>query len=165
MSKDVSLLAIVMIVLTTLAGGLWYWNSQRDITANDNENITQTINKVNVTDGNSNVAKTNNTESFTLLKPATPTTVGEITTYQFAVGNTMSVMPASYKSMVLNETPVLETRDIMIGETPAQELTISSAKDGSEITIVQLSLNNTVYDFRGDDNFLQQLTNYIEFTN
>lgn len=105
------------------------------------------------------------TSDYTLLADVEANVIGEITTYIFIESNILNVMPATMQAAVLNETPVKERMTIMIGDTAAERLTINSAKDGSNITVVQAVVGETLYDFRGSDDFLSNLSKYIEFSN
>lgn len=100
---------------------------------------------------------------YTLLKEMTTTTIGEITSYQFSNGNALSVMPEAMKSAVLNETPVVAEQSTQIGDVPAMQYTLSSAKDGSHFTVVQVVRAGQLYDFRGSEEYLANLADYIKF--
>lgn len=120
--------------------------------ANSNSNTNVTIN--NAVDG-----------SFSLVKPAAKTEIGEIITYKFEDANSLSVMPAELKSAVLAETPIREEADLTVDGLAAKRYTLSSAKDGSLFTIVQVETGDKLYDFRGSDDYLNDLESYITFTN
>jgi hypothetical protein len=139
---------------------------QIDTTADTNVTATdESVDNANAT----NVATESDTitlqdADFTLVAAAEQTVVGEITTYTFADNNLLNVMPADMQSLVLNETPVKERAAITIGETPAERVVIRSAKDGSDVTIVQTVVGNTLYDFRGSADYLSNLSQFINFT-
>ncbi|MBI2415324.1 MAG: hypothetical protein HYV33_01525 [Candidatus Kerfeldbacteria bacterium] len=98
---------------------------------------------------------------LTVTAEATVTTAGDITTYHFSDSDYMNVMPSSYQAMVLNETPVQQRQAITVAGWPAERLTITSAKDGSELTVVHLLIDDRLYDFRGSENFLARLNDYV----
>ena len=127
-----------------------------DATPNSNTTVVPTVNEVVVP-----VV----TDAYTLLAEAETTVVGEITTYSFADNNFLNVMPAAMQSAVLNETPVKQRETITIGETAAERIIISSAKDGSDVAVVQAVIGETLYDFRGNEDFLSNLSQYIIFSN
>ena len=74
-------------------------------------------------------------------------------------------MPISYKDSVLNESSIIKTEDTSIGGSAGKKYTITSAKDGSEINVIHVELNGVLYDFRGTDDFLKSLNNYILLSN
>ena len=104
-------------------------------------------------------------QDLTLLQTATETTSGEITSYHFDGNNILNVMPISYKDSVLNESSIIKTEDTSIGGSAGKKYTITSAKDGSEINVIHVELNGVLYDFRGTDDFLKSLNNYILLSN
>ena len=168
MSKDITILVVVIIVLASVAAGLVYWQNQRTLLNNlvVNSNIA-TVNKTtvaNTTNTNVTAADGSSEPEYSFVTPITTKTVtGEITTYTFSIGNILNVMPVSNRNLVLAETPIKSQHDITIGNTAAQYLTISSAKDGSDVHVVQVTVGDTLYDFRGSDGFLDSLNNYIQF--
>lgn len=121
--------------------------------------------EIGKTNANTNAANVNsdNTADFTLLQSADTITNGAITTYTFAAGNVLNVMPADMQSVTLAETPVQERTPITIGAVSGERITITSAKDGSAQTIVQVVHNDKLYDFRGSADFLDHLADYIQF--
>jgi hypothetical protein len=105
-------------------------------------------------------------ESFSLLQVATTTEVGEISTYKFSDGNSLSVMPQALQSAVLNETPTITVdSDWPVAGLMGERYTLSSAKDGSEFHVVQVKYAGKLFDFRGSEDYLNNLDQYIEFTN
>ena len=103
--------------------------------------------------------------TFTLLQSANKTEVGEIVTYRFENGNSLSIMPVELKTAVLNETPVQSESEITVGNVSGKRYILSSAKDGSLFPIVQLTQGSKLYDFRGSEDYLDNLESYISFTN
>lgn len=141
-------------------------NSTNAIDANNNNgNTTNTVVKPSAVNSiNSNVnAERVTTSDYSLLAEAETNVIGEITTYTFAENNRLNVMPATMQAAVLNETPVKQRAAITIGNTAAERLTVTSAKDGSEITVVQAVVGEKLYDFRGSEEFLSNLSQYITF--
>lgn len=166
---------IVVAAFVVVAAVAWFANNQSQVGNVGNTdaevNTTQTVNTNTVTSNtnkNANTSENVNTvvdesDDFTLVQPAEPTTNGEITTYIFAETNVMNVMPASMQSITVAETTVKERTPIMIGDTAGERLTVSSAKDGSDQVVVQVVLNETLYDFRGSADFLDKLADYVTF--
>lgn len=101
--------------------------------------------------------------SYTVLQSTDTIVVGEITTYSFGEVNSLSVMPAAMQQAVLNETPTLNETDIAVAGVPGKKFTLSSAKDGSPFSVVQVMVNDQLFDFRGTDLFLDTLSQYIQF--
>lgn len=103
--------------------------------------------------------------TYTLLQTAEPTVIAEITSYVFADGNALSVMPASMQALVLNETPVQHSTVVIDSETGITytHYILSSAKDGSAFAVVHVIQQGKLYDFRGTDDYLNHLEKYIQF--
>ncbi|HBY73714.1 MAG TPA: hypothetical protein DEG44_03430, partial [Candidatus Kerfeldbacteria bacterium] len=87
--------------------------------------------------------------SYTVMQSTDTLVIGEITTYSFGDTNSLSVMPAAMQSVVLNETPTLAETDITVAGQAGKKLTLSSAKDGSPFSVVQVIVNDQLFDFRG----------------
>ena len=104
-------------------------------------------------------------DTVTVVADATTSSEGEIMSYDFGNGNRLNVMPADYQTMVLNEIAVQERQSITIGSAAGERLTVTSAKDGSPTDVVQVILDRTLYDFRGSNDFLSHLDDYVTFTN
>lgn len=104
-----------------------------------------------------------NTTELTLLQEASVTSQGEIQTYQFGNGNVVNVMSPEFKSLILNEAAVVRKESITIGSQTGEKITVESAKDGSEIKIIQIVTGTTLYDIRGSEEFINNITNYINF--
>ncbi len=98
-----------------------------------------------------------------LLESATSTSQGDITTYQFGNGNVVNVMTPDFAPLVLNETSVVARQSITIGSKTGEKITIESAKDGSAIEIIHVITDDTLYDIRGSADFINNITNYINF--
>lgn len=156
-SHHTSIPALVAITVLAVLAGFAILQYTRITVVSDTNKLTQpaTVNTTNTT--------VVTTTGFTLLKDTTSTSNGDITTYHFDDGNVLNIMPVSYKAMVLNETAVTSTEKTMIGSTAAEILTLSSAKDGSNIKVVQLEREGQLFDFRGDDTFLNSLPTYVQF--
>lgn len=105
------------------------------------------------------------TYSLELLQTSTTSNEGDIVSYRFNDNDIVNVMPLEYKELVLAETPVESEVDITVGGLPATQLVIRSAKDGSEITLIQIETGEYLYDIRGDAEFLDSINTYIRFTN
>ena len=101
--------------------------------------------------------------SYTILQSTDTQVIGEITTYKFGEKNSLSVMPSAMQSVVLNETPTLNEIDIVVTNVPGKKLLLSSAKDGSPFSVVQVIYQDQLFDFRGTDLFLDTLGQYIQF--
>lgn len=172
MSNKVFLIFLIIAALIVIALVAWTGrnvaldqteivNANNDIANNGSVNIaTKSSNTNNDSSDDSKLVKT---EAFELLSPAETIVIGEITTYTFAENNILNVMPKAMQSAVLNETPVKERTVITIGETPAERLTLSSAKDGSDVIVVQTVVGEKLYDFRGNTNYLSNLSQFIKF--
>lgn len=158
-----------LVIAAVVVIGLVAWTGRKSSLEPDTVTNTATTNTATTnqpTTPNSNTATVPAvTDAYTLLAEAETTVVGEITTYTFTDNNFLNVMPAAMQSAVLNETPVKQRETITIGETAAERLTISSAKDGSDVIVVQTVIGETLYDFRGTEDFLSNLSQYIIFTN
>lgn len=98
-----------------------------------------------------------------LLQEATVTSQGEIQTYQFGNGDVVNVMSPTFIPLVLNETAVIAREPITIGSQTGEKITVESAKDGSEVTIIHIVTEATLYDIRGSEEFINTITNYINF--
>ncbi len=145
--------------------------------------VDRNTNSTATTDTNTNQANTNSAipantnssdrqlitaadESFSLLHTASTIEVGEITTYKFTDGNSLSVMPEAMQAAVLNETPTITVdSDWPVGGLMGERYTLSSAKDGSEFYVVQVVYAGKLFDFRGSEDYLNNLDQYIQFTN
>lgn len=101
--------------------------------------------------------------SYTVLQSTDTLVIGEITTYSFGDDNSLSVMPAAMQSVVLNETPTMAEADITVAGLVGKKLTLSSAKDGSPFTVVQVVQADQLFDFRGTELFLNTLGQYVVF--
>lgn len=101
--------------------------------------------------------------SYTVMQATNSEVIGEITTYSFGDSNSLNVMPAAMQSVVLNETPTLNEASVMVAGLPGKKLTLSSAKDGSPFFVVQVISNDQLFDFRGNELFLDTLNQYIVF--
>ncbi|MDP3971110.1 MAG: hypothetical protein Q8P90_05480 [bacterium] len=133
-----------------------------DKAENQDETLAEDVSDITATGG----AGIDLTEfNLEVLVPATTAKYDEITTYTFEPENTLSVMPSSYEGISLNETDVLDRETISVGNQVAERLTIASAKDGSEISVVQVISDDYLYDFRGSDDFLESLDQYIKISN
>lgn len=102
-------------------------------------------------------------EDLTLLTSVSETVSGKITSYHFGGSNILNVMPISYKNTVLNEASVNDTQTITVAGVSATQYTISSAKDGSQLNVIHVERDGTLYDFRGSADFLNSLETYITF--
>lgn len=164
---------IVVAAFVVVAAVAWFSNNQsnlvEDTITNANVNI---VNATNSVEGNQNTNNENNSNVsadayegtvFTLQQPAEITTNVDITTYTFSADKVLNVMPANMQSVTVAETAVKERAPITIGEVTGERLTVSSAKDGSDQTVVQVVRNGQLYDFRGSADFLDHLTEYIQF--
>lgn len=165
---------VFIIVAAIVVVGLVAWTGRQNTTnqavvnasVNAKSNVTTETSKTTNSTTNVNTPVTTNpTAGYSILASAETTIVGEITTYIFADNNILNVMPMAMQSAILNETPVKERTTITVGGLTGERLIISSAKDGSDIAIVQISKGDQLFDFRGDDSYLSKLGQYIEFTN
>lgn len=164
---------IVVAAFVVVAAVAWFANNQSNLgentTTDANVNVVNTTNSVEGNENTNNESSANVSAdayegtAFTLQQPAEIITSGEITTYTFSENNVMNVMPASMQSITVAETAVKERTPIMIGDTAGERLTVSSAKDGSDQVVVQVVLNETLYDFRGSADFLDKLADYVKF--
>ena len=160
---------MIIAAFIVIAAVAWFTNHQEvgEITTtntattnNANTGTETNVNTIDETNTNSNTAAT---DDFTLVQEATSTTSGDITSYSFGEEKVFNVMPADMQSITVAETAIKKQEDITIGAVTGQRLTVSSAKDGSEITIVQVVRNGQLYDFRGSADFLDHLADYIAF--
>lgn len=101
--------------------------------------------------------------TYTVMQATNSEVIGEITTYSFGDSNSLNVMPAAMQSVVLNETPTLNEAAVVVAGLPGKKLTLSSAKDGSPFFVVQVINNDQLFDFRGNELFLDTLNQYIVF--
>lgn len=173
MSNKVFLIFLIVVALIVI--GLVAWTGRNSAldqvetssATNNTVSNSAVVNTATESNSNTNInsvsGKLVKTEAFELLSPAETSIVGEITTYRFAENNLLNIMPKAMQSAVLNETPVKERVAITIGEITAERLTISSAKDGSDVTIVQAVVGEMLYDFRGNQSYLSNLSNFIKF--
>ncbi|EKD76731.1 MAG: hypothetical protein ACD_43C00009G0010 [uncultured bacterium] len=163
-------LAFVIVVAIIVVGAVAWTGRQtafNDATVENNTNTVvtnSTSNTNSVPDTTTPVATISNSE-YSILAAAETNNVGDITTYIFANNNILNVMPLTMQSAVLNETPVKERSAITVDGVTGERLVIGSAKDGSDTTIVQISNGDKLYDFRGDAEYLSNLSQYIDFTN
>lgn len=81
---------------------------------------------------------------------------GDITTLQFSDGS-ITVMPESYESMVINSIGSIAEEEVVLGGKTATKVTGASAKDGSPISFILLKNAGQLYQFQGGDNFLSHL--------
>lgn len=81
---------------------------------------------------------------------------GDITTLQFSDGS-ITVMPESYESMVINSIGSIAEEEVVLGGKTAKKVTGASAKDGSPISFILLKNAGQLYQFQGGDNFLSHL--------
>lgn len=134
-----------------------------DIVDEINTNNTETKTVEN-SEADSTAEDTNSTEpELAILQTATTTSQGEITTYQFGNGDVVNVMNPEFESLVLNETSIVASEPVTIGSQVGEKITIESAKDGSEIVIIHIITDDTLYDIRGSADFINNITNYINF--
>lgn len=161
MSKHTSTWFIGFVGLAAIAV-VFMLSNQPDAQTNTTTNTTNTNQPV-TTQPVQTPTQTIEQEAVTLSQVTDTLDIGDITTYRFGDTNSLSVMPVAMQVAVLNETPTLETVDITVAGVTGQRLTLSSAKDGSPFTVVQVVQGDTLYDFRGDDEFLDQLDQYITF--
>lgn len=168
MSKHTGVVFIGFVVVTAIAVVVAV-NQTTDTTDNDavtsNSNTTtgNTNTVVNAVDSTETITE----DGITLLKPAEKTVVGEIVTYRFSDGNSLSIMPEALKTVVLNETPV-KSEETVIDEATGityHNYTLASAKDGSSFLVVQVIQNSKLYDFRGAEDYLNHLDEYVTFIN
>ena len=101
--------------------------------------------------------------NFQLKQAATVVDGGEITSYIFGGNNIVNVMPLEMKSVVLAETGIKTAAAITVSGVEANRLTIQSAKDGSDLDIIQIEHEGTLYDVRGEASFLNSIEQYISF--
>ncbi len=168
MTKHTGVLFIGFVVVAAIAVVVIV--NKNTNTEDPNTNTTET--NTNASNANATVRPTDTDttvtdQGITLLKPAEKTVVGEIVTYRFLDGNSLSIMPEALRSVVLNETPVKSENDV-IDETTGvtyHHYTLASAKDGSLFSIVQVIQNSKLYDFRGADEYLNHLDQYVTFIN
>jgi hypothetical protein len=167
MSKHTGLLFIGFVIVAAIAVIIFVnRNASTDVTnTNTNSDSDTTVNSNATIRSNDNTETVSADGAYTLLQAAETTINGEITTYRFTDGNSLSVMPEALQSVVLNETPVKEEVDITVGGLPATRYTLASAKDGSLFTVVQIIYESKLYDFRGSTDYLDDLSQYIKFTN
>lgn len=131
---------------------------RESLNKNENANIVENINNENT---NSNT--TTSDYGITLKQPATVNSEGDIYTYQFGGGNIVNVMPLEFEGLVLNESSVIDRQPINLGSVTGEKITIESAKDGSAVMIIHVKTNQYLYDMRGSDQFINNITNYINF--
>lgn len=86
-------------------------------------------------------------------KQSKTTTQDNITTVEFADG-TVTVMPEENEGIVMHSFGSTKVEDIKVGSVPAQKITGSSAKDGSEVVYILLKHEGLLYEFQGKDAFL-----------
>ncbi len=163
MSKRSPLFLGFVIIAAIFVVGLVSWSASQQPSSD-----TATTTNVAVVNTNTSTkvdSKTKLGDHVALLKEAAATEVGTIETYRFNETDTLNIMPEAMRSAVLNETPVQKEEVITVGGVEAKKLTITSAKDGSEGMVVQVIKNGNLYDFRGSDDFLANLSDFITFTN
>lgn len=160
---------------TTLAqGGSPESESEIIAALNKSTTTTKTVDETNSSDTvdetivdpevDSTVENTQSAEpELVILQTATTSSQGEITTYQFGNGDVVNVMNPQFESLVLNETSVVAREPITVGSRTGEKITIKSAKDGSEIMIIHIVTEDTLYDIRGSEDFINNITNYINF--
>lgn len=135
-------------------------NTNDNTNANTNDNTNN-----NDAQGPTNNTTTNINPGVTLLASAESASYGEIIAYTFQDQDTVNVMPLSFQSNVFNELGVTNQTTMTVAGQLATQYQVTSAKDGSLQTIVQIEYQDMLYDFRGSDEFLQHLDAYIQFTN
>lgn len=131
----------------------------------NNENSDATVDESNVNSAVDTERLQPITYSLELLQTSTTSNEGDIVSYRFNDNDIVNVMPLEYKDLVLAETPVESEENITVGGLPATKLVVRSAKDGSEITLIQIETTEYLYDIRGDEEFLESINNYIRFSN
>lgn len=138
----------------------------------DTADIQKALDKINLNEAveiNENIASIVEDDSsqdnygITLLENATVNAEGEIVSYQFGGGNVVNIMPLSYKSLVLNETSVVSREDMVIDGQDGEKITMKSAKDGSEVVIIQVETTDYLYDMRGSEEFINNINSYLNF--
>ena len=155
MSKRSGALFIGFVVLAAIVVILVLNNNSTNSKQNSNNNSTNTnavSEPIVASDG-----------SYTVMQSTDTELIGEIITYSFGDSNSLNVMPAAMQSVVLNETPTMAEADITVAGLAGKKLTLSSAKDGSPFTVVQVVVNDQLFDFRGTELFLDTLGQYIVF--
>jgi hypothetical protein len=77
--------------------------------------------------------------------------------------NDISVMPTSYEGIVKNSISIQEEEDIVVAGVNGMKYTGGSAKDGLTVSFILVENNGKLYYFKGTDNFLNNLSNIINF--
>lgn len=148
--------------------GVVVWSSQKKAETsqnNSNTNTSKTTTTVNVnTVTGENPAQQQVETGVVTLQSAQTKTIGEIVTYNFGDGNILNVLPLSMKAGILNETGVKNTTDVTVAGKPGQKLQLTSAKDGSLFNIIEVTIDDKLYDFRGSADFLNNLDQYVSFS-
>lgn len=88
---------------------------------------------------------------------------GDIISLDMGDGNAISILPTEYEGMVRDSIGATEEEEIIIDGVSGVKLTGSSAKDGSEVSLIIVTKNNRLYHFRGNSSFLDSLNNFIKF--
>lgn len=165
--RRVQSLVLVVLVLAVVSGGLawkiFYSDASFFEPAAPGDTIYGNVPQAVETETITAVPKEESVITFHALQPSRPKTVGDITTYTFDTTNFVNVVPVAMQSALLSETSILATTPVQVSGQSGKKLTLSSAKDGSKITIIQVIIDDTLYDIRGSDDFLNTIDTYIEF--
>ncbi len=103
--------------------------------------------------------------TFTINTSATVNDEGDITSYRFGEDDVINVMPLDFQDMVLNENSVIGEEEVVIDGVTGKRITISSAKDGSSVEIIHVEHGRQLFDIRGTEDFLDDIDQYVTFTN
>jgi len=183
MSKNGTLFIVFLIVATVIV--VFYFSSWQntdnsdvntdgtDKNANVNTNTSASANSNINLNSNSNI---NSTEAqggdlsdgfgFTLNGfSGLPEAQGTMTSFDLGDGNTLVVMSLDDEGMVRNSYGATTEEEVVVSGEPAKLITGSSAKDGSKVKIVLMEYNEKLLFFKGSTDFLNNLSNVIEFTN
>jgi hypothetical protein len=165
--KSSNLLLVFLAIAAIALIAVLMWSNKRPSQTNSVSSNTSPVNQANVVDSQpNNTNATSQTEpevGVVTLKSAETKTIGDIITYKFGSSNILNVIPLQMKSAILAETAVLDTAPVTVAGQSGEKLTLSSAKDGSKLTIVQITIGDKLYDFRGSDDFLNNLDQYVSF--
>lgn len=91
------------------------------------------------------------------------TSSGEVVNLALGGENNISIMPVSYNGIIRNSISIDKEEAVTVDGISGTKLTGGSAKDGSTVSFIIVENNNQLYYFKGDNNFLSNLNNIINW--